>query len=97
MLDHGRLLRMKERRELWPQGILCCPLGCDAASWEDLARASGSHSRVASWAAEEALCVVKLCKFEELAGVLLSKGPSGTADVPLGMGEDDGYIWVPGQ
>lgn len=46
----------------------------------------GSHSRVASWAAEEALCVVKLRKFEELAGVLLSKGPSGTADVPLGDG-----------
>lgn len=44
----------------------------------------GSHSRVASWAAEEALCVVKLCKFEELAGGILSKGPSGTADVPFG-------------
>lgn len=46
----------------------------------------GSHSRVASWAAEEALCVVKLHKFEEMAGVLLSKGPSGTADVLLGDG-----------
>ena len=30
--------------------------------------------------------MVKVCKFEEMAGVLLSKGPSGTADVLWGDG-----------
>lgn len=46
----------------------------------------GSHSRVAPWAAEEPLHVDKLCRFEEMAGALLSKGPSGTADLLLGIG-----------
>lgn len=76
---------MKEHRELWPQGILCSLLGCDAESSEDLvSELSGQPFKSGILGCRRGLCVVKLCKFEEMAGVLLSKGPSGTADVLLG-------------
>lgn len=48
----------------------CAHWGCDEESSGRFGRVSslGSHSGVASWAAEEATCVHKLCKFVALLG-----------------------------
>lgn len=87
---------MKERRELWPQGILCCPLGCDAASWKICSELLGSHSRVASWAAEEASVWLNYANLKSWLGYFFLKALLELQMCPWGMGEDDAYIWVPG-
>lgn len=76
------------------------PGDCDEESSGRFGRVSslGSHSRVASWA-EEAVCMDKLCRFEVMAGVLLSRGPFGTGDLLfwIGRGKDDRHLQVLGR
>lgn len=65
------------------------PGDCDEESSGRFGRVSslGSHSRVASWA-EEAVCMDKLCRFEVMAGVLLSRGPLELETCSFGLGEE---------
>ena len=56
---------MKDHRVFGHRVSSSSPQGCDVESSGRFGRVSflGSHSRVASWAAEEVLHVDKLCRF----------------------------------